>query len=94
MKRRMDKGLLGLGFANDELLIIEAFFKSTQVFMITTMVGSLVDSKCTIYFGVVFLLILSSLSESSFFFFAKKVLCAWKFIIKVENFIEVASYNQ
>jgi hypothetical protein len=39
-------------------------------------------------------LILSSLSESSFIFFAKKVLCAWKFIIKVENFIEVASYNQ
>jgi hypothetical protein len=34
MKRRMDKGLLGLGFANDEPLIIEAFFKSTQVFMI------------------------------------------------------------
>jgi hypothetical protein len=74
MKRQMDKGLLGLGFANDEL-IIEAFLKSTQVFMITTMVGSLVDSKCTIYFGVVFLLILSSLSESSFIFCQKGLVC-------------------
>lgn len=65
MKRQMDKGLLGLGFANDELIIIEVFLSQLKCSWLT-MVGSLVDSKCTIYFGVVFLLTLSSLSENSF----------------------------
>jgi hypothetical protein len=86
MKRQMDKGLLGLGFANDELLIIEAFFKSTQLLMIKTMVGSLVDSKCTIYFGVVFLLTLSSLSESSFNFFPRKGLVCMEIYYKSSMF--------